>query len=63
MCNEEEKDMLAAPAESLSLRKPKHARTNLLSKAGVKDIKVLNEKSKSSRGLSNLTYKRLFGED
>ncbi|WP_335871946.1 hypothetical protein [Bacillus sp. 2205SS5-2] len=44
-------------------RKPKNKRTNLLSTATPSDLKTLNEKTKKNRGISNLTYKKVFGEN
>lgn len=62
VCEKEEKDMLAIQ-KGASFRKPKRNRTNLLSSANEKDIALLNSKTKRNRGLSNLNYKRVFGED
>lgn len=45
------------------LRKPKTQRSNLLYNASQEDLKLVNNLSKKNRGLSNLTYKRVFGED
>ncbi len=65
--DEEEKDMLAQVEENATnnsaLRKPKNKRTNLLSFTTPDQFKIINEKTKKNRGLSNLTYKRVFGEE
>ncbi len=61
-----DEDMLAH-ADKISsqnaLRKPKIKRTNLLSSSTDETFKTMNEISKKQRGLSNLTYKKLFGEE
>lgn len=67
MCeNKEEKDMLAHVDEisiDKVLRKPKNKRTNLLSSATEKTFNTMNELTKKNRGLSNLTYKKLYREE
>jgi hypothetical protein len=65
--DEEEKDMLAQVENDVTnnshLRKPKNKRTNLLSSTTPDQLRIINEKTKKNRGLSNLTYHRVFGEE
>lgn len=62
---EEEKDMLAQVEKGCTnyLRKPKNKRTNLLSSTSPEQLRTINEKTKKNRGLSNLTYERVFWEE
>lgn len=63
--DKEEEEMLAQydAIEYTSLRKPKTKRSNLLASATSETLKIVNEKTKKNRSLSNITYGRLYGEE
>lgn len=68
MCKDdkEEKDMLAHVDErpkNNALRRPKNKRTNLLPYATDETLKTLSEITKKQRELSNITLKKMRGEE
>ena len=62
MCEEEDKDMiLDIPANKKQIRKKPILKTDKFANLNQADWKEANEISKSSRGVSGLTFKDLYG--
>ncbi|WP_027417683.1 hypothetical protein [Aneurinibacillus terranovensis] len=68
MCDEKGKgddNMLVSPTKAKNLKRKvtRGYRSNLLAKATPEQLRVANEMAKKSRGISNLTYRDVYGED
>src|SRR5690606_8612921 len=61
MCKEEDKVMILDPANKKQIRKKPILKTDKFANLNQADWKEANEISKSSRGVSDLTFKDLYG--